>query len=82
MDKEAIKYILTDFHTKKLPPVIERDLRLPLDLEKVVSLVGIRRSGKTSLLYGTMQQLLGDGVDKRNILYFNFAVKSSRNTLT
>jgi len=72
MDREAIKYILTDFHTKKLPPVVERDLRLPLDLEKVVSLVGIRRSGKTSLLYGTMQQLLDDGVDKRNILYLNF----------
>ncbi|RLB14806.1 MAG: ATP-binding protein [Thermoplasmata archaeon] len=72
MNRETIKYVLTDFHSRPLPKVFDRDLKLPLDLNKVISLVGIRRSGKTSLLYSTMQRLIEEGVNKKDILYLNF----------
>ena len=72
MIKETIKYILTDFHESPLPESRGRSLLLPLDVNKVVALVGIRRSGKTYLLYRTMQRLIDHGVDKRDLLYLNF----------
>ena len=49
-----------------------RQLELPLDSNKVVTLVGIRRSGKTYLLYRTMHRLEARGVDRRRMLYLNF----------
>jgi len=72
MNKETIKFILGDFHEKPLPEAFRRGLELPLDVNKIVTLVGIRRSGKTYLLYLTMQRLIGRGIDKKNIIYINF----------
>lgn len=72
MNKETIKFILSDFYEKSLPEAFDRNLELPLDLDKIVTLVGIRRSGKTYLLYRTMQRLIDNGVDKYNIIYMNF----------
>ena len=50
MDKETLKYVLTQSTTRPLPPATPRTLELPLDSNKIVALVGIRRSGKTFLL--------------------------------
>lgn len=72
MNKETIKYILMQFYERKLPETVPRKLQLPLGTKKVVTLVGIRRVGKTFLLFETMQRLLSQGVDKRQILYLNF----------
>lgn len=72
MDKETLKRILIDFHSTSLPDVFERALRLPLDLKKVITLSGIRRSGKTSLLFLTIRRLLEKGVEKQRIVYLNF----------
>lgn len=72
MDKETVKRILVDFHSAPLPEVFDRSLRLPLDLKKVITLSGIRRSGKTSLLFLTILRLLEQGVEKSRIIYLNF----------
>ncbi len=72
MNKETIKYILMQFHERKLPETMPRSLQLPLGSRKVVTLIGIRRVGKTFLLFDTMRRLLSQGVDKRQILYLNF----------
>ena len=72
MNKETIKFILSDFHEKSLPEAFNRSLELPLDVDKIVTLIGIRRSGKTYLMYRTMQRLIDNGVDKHNIIYINF----------
>ncbi len=72
MNKETIKYILTDFHEKWLPPVFDRDLELPLDLGKIIAIVGIRGSGKTFLLFRTMQRLTARNIPRENIIYVNF----------
>lgn len=72
MDKESLKYVLADHTTRQLPAAAPRALQLPLDARKVVTLVGIRRSGKTYVLYETMRRLAADGVDRRRMIYLNF----------
>lgn len=72
MDKESLKYVLAYHTTRQLPAVAPRALQLPLDARKVVTLVGIRRSGKTYVLYETMRRLAAGGVDRRRMIYLNF----------
>lgn len=72
MNKETLKYVLAQTTTRPLPHAVRRTLELPLDSGKVVTLVGIRRSGKTYLLFATMQRLESQGVDRRRLLYLNF----------
>ena len=69
--KEAFKKIITDFHEKKMPPTILRDIRIPFDSGKIVSLIGVRRSGKTSILYRLIEKLR-EYVNPANIVYINF----------
>ncbi len=72
MKKELLKEIIRDFHVNPLPPVVERDISIPLNTGKIITLVGARRSGKTYALFNLMDKLLKAGVDFRNILYMNF----------
>jgi len=60
MNKETLKFIITDFHEKELPFTKAREVELPIFdginstkniVNKIVSLVGVRRSGKTYLFY-------------------------------
>lgn len=45
MNKETLKYMLTQTMTRPLPQAVRRTLELPLDSNKVVTLVGIRQCG-------------------------------------
>lgn len=72
MDKETLKYVLAQSTTRPLPATVPRALELPLATRKVVALVGIRRSGKTWLLYETIRRLEARGVDRRQLVYLNF----------
>jgi predicted AAA+ superfamily ATPase len=72
MDNDSIRYVIQDFVSRPLPEAASRDLHLPLNPGKVVGLTGIRRCGKTFLLYETMHRLVAQGVDRRRILYLNF----------
>ncbi len=81
MNKETLKYIFTDFQEKQLPHTKPRELELPIlsrgkdssqSVNKIISLIGVRRCGKTFLFYHTMQKLIDSGIDKRNIIYLNF----------
>jgi predicted AAA+ superfamily ATPase len=46
MEKENLEYVLAQHTERKLPDATPRAVQLPLDSRKVVTLVGIRRSGK------------------------------------
>jgi predicted AAA+ superfamily ATPase len=72
VQKEALKYVLANNTDRRLPEAAPRTLQVPLDSGKVVTLVGIRRSGKTYILYETMRRLEARGVDRRRIVYLNF----------
>ncbi len=72
MDKETLKYVLSESSRCEVPRLTPRAIQLPLNLQKIVSLIGIRRSGKTYLLYEVIQRLMAQGVDRRQVLYLNF----------
>ncbi len=48
-----------------------RDLQLPLDTQKIIALIGVRRCGKTSILYNMINKL-SHTIDKTKILFLNF----------
>ena len=69
--KEIFKKIITDFHEQNLKPLIARDMEIPMDSGKIVSLIGVRRSGKTSILFNTINKLRVK-IEQSRILYINF----------
>ena len=72
MKKELLKKIIRDFHVTALPALKRRTLQVPIDTGKIITLVGVRRSGKTSYLFNLMEDLLEQGVPIPKILYVNF----------
>ena len=69
--KETFKKIITDFHDQPIKDRIRRDIEIPLDSGKIVSLIGVRRSGKTSILFHFINRLKTE-VDPARIVYINF----------
>ena len=69
--KEIIKTLIKDFHHKSLSEFSHRAISIPLNLNKIISLIGARRSGKTYLLYQTIDSLLKQ-TEKSNIIFINF----------
>jgi len=69
--KDVVKTIIRDFHHRKFPPYKRRDIVIPLDLDKIISVIGARRSGKTYILYQLIDKLI-EQIDKSKIIYINF----------
>ncbi len=67
----TFKYVIKEFHEGTFPEIIPRDLHIP-ETDKVISLVGSRRAGKTFYFYQQINNLLTQGVPKDRILYVNF----------
>lgn len=70
MKKELFKKIIRD-NQEYIPVRIGRELVLPVNSSKIISLIGSRRSGKTSLFYYTIHELRKT-VPAENIIYINF----------
>jgi predicted AAA+ superfamily ATPase len=68
--KEIFKLLINDFFDKKFN-VKKRDINIPLNSNKIVTLVGVRRSGKTYALYNLINELRKK-IDTKNIIYINF----------
>ncbi len=71
-EKELFKEIIASFHNSDLPDVYEREIRLPYDIDKIISVIGVRRSGKTFLFFQTMKKLLEKHIPINKIIYINF----------
>ena len=60
-------------HQEELPLALhKRETRLPIDNARIVTVTGIRRCGKSSLLGLVMNQLVANGVPRERILYVGF----------
>lgn len=70
--KKTLKRIIKDFHTRPLPGFRPRQLRVPLDLGKIVTIVGPRRAGKTWYFFQLMAALEAQGIKREQCLYLNF----------
>ena len=71
MNKETLKKVIYDQHQVIRDTVIvDRDIELEKNANYV--LVGLRRAGKTTLLYKRVQDLIKEGVEWNQIIYINF----------
>ncbi len=69
---EKLKYLLQEWFERKLPDLIERDFPLEkLEADLILSVAGVRRGGKTYLLYQIARKLK-EKVPGENIFYVNF----------
>ncbi|MCK5281774.1 MAG: ATP-binding protein [Nanoarchaeota archaeon] len=66
--KELIKTIIADFHKGGIPQFKKRDLDMPINSGKIVTLIGPRRAGKTYTMFGLMSKIK----DITDIVYINF----------
>lgn len=69
--KEIVKTIIRDFHYGVLPVYKPRNIQIPPEIDKIISIIGARRSGKTYFLYQIIDSLL-EKVGKSKIIYINF----------
>lgn len=51
------KQIIADSQERDFTRVISRDIDIPLDSGKIISLIGVRRSGKSNILFSLMHRL-------------------------
>ncbi len=64
---------IISLHQEELPLGLQsRSTQLPLDGNRIVTVTGIRRCGKSSLLGLTMNRLMEQGVPREHILYIGF----------
>lgn len=70
--KDLLKTIIVDHQQRLIPELWARTLKIPLNSKKIVTLAGVRRSGKTYHLFNLINQLKAQGVGQERILYFNF----------
>ncbi len=71
MDHEILKQIIFEQHEIiKKTQIVSRDYVFDRNVNYV--LIGLRRAGKSTLLYKRVQDLIQDGVDWKQIIYINF----------
>ena len=69
---EILKNIIKDFHTVKMTRnIIPRQLLVPLDSSKVITIAGPRRAGKSYYLHSLINKLK-QKIPTEKILYINF----------
>ena len=69
--KEIVKSLIREFHHRPFPDFITRELNIPTDLDKIITLIGPRRSGKTFQLY-QLAANLQDKAGKTFLIFINF----------
>lgn len=69
--KQLLKQIIRDFHLSENFDVKPRNIQPPIDTKKIISLIGVRRCGKTSIFYHMINQLI-EKIEKTKILFLNF----------
>jgi len=69
--KEIFKILIKEFHESQLPMVLNRDLQIPVKSNKIITIAGPRRAGKTFYFYQLITKLK-DKVPFDRILYINF----------
>jgi predicted AAA+ superfamily ATPase len=69
--KDVLKEIITDNQNAMPTEVIARSWDMPMNTGKVITIPGVRRSGKSSHFFIAQNKLLRKRVPKENILFLN-----------
>ena len=71
IEKDLLKTIITDNQSRIIPEIWERTVKIPANSGKIITLAGVRRSGKTYHLFNLINQLKARGIKREQILYIN-----------
>lgn len=69
---ERLEEMILDFQGQTLETGVPRRLDYETVKKKAFVCIGVRRCGKSTLLYQIIDRLVGEGVDRENILYVDF----------
>ncbi len=69
---DLVRQKILDAQAAPLPASTRRDTRVPHVAGKAVAVIGMRRSGKTTLLWQLLHQRVAAGTDRSGLLYFSF----------
>lgn len=72
VEREEIKEIISDFHQRKIPNLTRREIAWKVPANKILSFMGVRRSGKTYSFYQIMDDLIEKGANIQDMLFINF----------
>jgi len=70
--KDIFKTLIAQKQTEMPFSVIDRDVSLPIDGNEIITISGVRRCGKSTLMEIAINRLLANGVRKENILWIGF----------
>jgi len=69
--KKQFKTIILDNQEREFKDITPREYDIPMKTKKIVSLIGVRRCGKTYILYSLIEKFRKK-VAKENIVFINF----------
>ncbi len=73
MDKKAaFQQVIAEFIEWDLRGVKPRQIAIPLDVSKIISVIGPRRAGKTYVLFDLIRQLRHQKIPANRLVYVNF----------
>ena len=70
--KDIFKTLIAQKQSEMPFSVIDRDVSLPIDGNEIITIPGVRRCGKSTLMEIAINRLLANGVRKENILWIGF----------
>ena len=70
--KEVLQSLIAMKQEEMPFKLLPRDLKLPVDSRKIITVPGVRRCGKSSLLMLAINELIDRGVEKNRILWLSF----------
>lgn len=72
MNKDVFKGLIALKQSEMPFSALPRDVRLPIDEEEIVTIPGVRRCGKSTVMELAVNALLDSGVSKERILWIGF----------
>ena len=72
MTIDLFRTILSEFLEDEIQTGTIREQQPPINNQAITTIIGCRRTGKTTLLKQIINSLLKKGIPKKNIIYINF----------
>ena len=70
--KDIFKTLIVQKQAEMPFSVIDREVSLPIDTSEIITIPGVRRCGKSTLMEIAINRLLAKGIKKENILWVGF----------
>ncbi|MBI3923354.1 MAG: ATP-binding protein [Armatimonadetes bacterium] len=70
--EDLVRQLMSDYQEAPVPVGIYREVHLPVIQRKANVITGMRRSGKTFVLFQEMRRLMAAGIPKTRMLHINF----------